>query len=333
MSNALKIVKDINEYHFVREIARGGMGVVYEAKRMGAEGFAKTMAIKTILGDFTTNHEFIDMFIGEAKLVADLVHENIVQIYDLGFDGEMYYIALEYINGYNLEQFINAHIQNGKAIPVELVSFIISRVCRALEYAHNKRDPQGQLLGIVHRDVSPRNIMMTKEGVVKLTDFGIAKAARIMSNREGEILMGKIEYMSPEQADYKETDRRSDIFSIGVVFFELLAGKPLFEKSQNTFVALQNVAEKPIPDIRTIKPGIPEPLINVLNKALQRDLDKRYQSAGEMCHDLEYFMYHDRFGPTNPTLALYLADLFHDTTPYYHNLTQEKTVVSKSFAK
>src|SRR5690349_4850809 len=145
----VKFISEHKTYTMVRRIAEGGMGAVYEACQYGSEGFQKTVAVKTILESLSTNPEFVRLFIGEAKLVADLVHENIVQVYHLGKTGNMYYIALEYVEGINLEQFINYHIDRGLSLPVELCAFIISRVCRGLEYAHNKRGRDGVNLGIV----------------------------------------------------------------------------------------------------------------------------------------------------------------------------------------
>ncbi|MCA8938238.1 MAG: serine/threonine protein kinase, partial [Planctomycetes bacterium] len=192
----MAVIKDTNTFQLVRKIAEGGMGAVYEARQLGAEGFEKTMAVKTILEEFSANDDFTDMFIGEAKLVADLIHQHIVQIYQLGKFHRHYYIAMEYINGVNLEEFIEKHQQFEKRIPTEFCVYIASRVARALEYAHKKRNRHGELLGIVHRDVSPKNIMIEAEGVVKLTDFGIAKARNIMKDKEGDVLMGKVQYMS-----------------------------------------------------------------------------------------------------------------------------------------
>ena len=305
----MRELEDKNRFVIIREIAEGGMGSVFDVHQMGAEGFEKRMALKTIIPEFSSDPEFVEMFIGEAKLVADLVHQNIVQIYQLGKVGRQYYIAMEYIDGINLEEFMDRHMELGLEVPINMATFIISRVCRGLEYAHDKKGKDGRPLGVVHRDVSPKNIMLTWEGVVKLTDFGIAKAANYMRNREGEILLGKIQYMSPEQAAYKETDRRSDVFSLGVVFYELLTGKLLFA-DEDTTVTMNNVIRKPIPPIEKYNPNVPKDLSAILHKSLARDLAERYQEAGKMGYEMEYFMYHDKFGPTNVTLAKYLRKLF-----------------------
>jgi serine/threonine-protein kinase len=306
----LRSINETKEYTLVRRLAQGGMGAVYEAKQFGAEGFEKTVAIKTILESFSTNTDFVTLFIGEAKLVADLVHENIVQVYHLGKTGNTYYIALEFVEGINLEHFIDFHLDRGVPLPIELGAFMTSRVCRGLEYAHAKKGRDGQHLGIVHRDVSPKNIMLNYEGVVKLTDFGIAKARRVMEHlKEGEVLMGKVEYMSPEQARYEHTDRRSDLFSLGIVMYELLTGVHIFEDDMID-TTLENVKTKPIIHPKKVRPELPDMLCDIMMRALERDLDKRYQSAGEMGVALEYYMYHKGYGPTNVTMGNYLKQHF-----------------------
>ena len=307
--NETSTIEDVNRFRLIRKIAEGGMGAVYEAIQLGAEGFEKRMAIKTILEDYTQNEEFVDMFIGEAKLVADLIHQHIVQIYQLGKWGRHYYIAMEYIHGVNLEEFIERHHQFKKRIPTEICVYIASRVARSLEYAHLKRNAMGELLGIVHRDVSPKNIMIEAEGVVKLTDFGIAKARNIMKDKEGDVLMGKVQYMSPEQAQFEHTDGRSDLFSLGVVLYEMLAGRNIFQ-DDDTLVCINNVVKKPIPPISDYNPHVDESLNGILLKMLERDRAGRYQRAADVATDLERYIYSGGYGPTFNTLAEYLKQLF-----------------------
>lgn len=303
-------IVDKNHIKIVRQIAEGGMGSVYEAVLYGTEGFQKTVALKTILEDFCADTEFIDLFIGEAKLVAQLSHGNIVQIFQLGKYKNHYYIAMEYVTGITLEQYLNRHLELGSPLPVDLSLYMISRLCRALEYAHNKRDRQGNRLGVVHRDVSPKNIMINSEGFVKLTDFGIAKAMNLMKNQEGEVLMGKAQYMSPEQARFEQTDLRSDIFSVGAVLWELLSnGQVLFE-GEDTADTLSKVAKGEIPDIREINPDVDDEMHRILSLALERDLDRRYQSAGMMAYDIEYKLYRHGFGPDFVSLETYVKELF-----------------------
>ena len=309
MGKPSRELKDVNRFRITRAIAEGGMGMVYEAQQMGIEGFEKTVALKVLLEDLSSDNEFVSMFIGEAKLVADLVHQHIVQIYQLGRIENRLYIAMEYIHGVNLRDFLDTHHDLERRIPVELAVYIMSRVTRGLEYAHRARDKEGNLLGLVHRDISPANIMMTFQGVVKITDFGIAKAQNLMRDQEGEVLMGKLRYMSPEQAEYKHTDKRSDLFSAGILLYEMLANKPLFEET-DTQTTLRNVCEMKIPPIRSVNPKVPEGVERILMKALERNLDRRYLDAGHLAYDLENYMYHDRFGPTMVTLENYLHDIY-----------------------
>ena len=208
-------IENVHRFKLTHKIADGGMGSVYRAILYGANGFEKVVVIKTLRERIGSDKKFIDMFIGEAKLVADLVHQNIVQIYHLDKFDDLYYIAMEHVNGINFQQFISRHKENGIKVPLDLGVFLISRVCRGLEYAHTKRDIEGQLLGVVHRDISPTNLMIDTEGEVKITDFGVAKARNLMRDYEGEFLIGKMQYMSPEQGRYQETDQH---FTTGNIF-------------------------------------------------------------------------------------------------------------------
>jgi serine/threonine-protein kinase len=308
-----QIFEDQRRYRLVRKIADGGMGSVYEAVQYGAEGFEKRVAVKTILPSFLEREEFLRLFIGEAKLVANLVHENICQVYHLGKWGDTYYIAMEFVEGINLAHFIDDHLDLGDPLPIELGAFIASRICRALEYAHAKRGLDARPLGLVHRDISPTNVLLNFEGVTKLTDFGVAKAFRVMEQDEGRVLMGKVRYMSPEQASYGATDARSDIFSLGIVMYELLTGHILF--GDETAEVLDQIRDMEIPDPRHFRTDLPEALVQILLRALERRPLDRYQSAGDMGYDLEYYMYHDRYGPTNQTLGAYLKQRFLGSPP------------------
>lgn len=295
-------------YRLNQKLAEGGMGAVYEATQYGAEGFRKQVAIKTISERLGSQSDFVTMFIGEAKLVADLVHENIIQVYQLHRTNGSFYIVMEYIDGIDLARFLDLHVEQERVPPVELTAFIVSRVCRGLDYAHKKVDRTGAPLGVVHRDVCPRNIMINRQGVVKLGDFGIAKAQNLLADREGLMLLGKAPYMSPEQAQYGGTDARSDLFSLGTVFYRLLTGASIFDGDDLT-TTLANVVKAEPPPVTSLNPDVPEALEAILTKALARRPEDRYQSAGEMGYALEHFMYHDRFGPTNVTLEAYLAEL------------------------
>lgn len=297
------------EVHIIRRIAAGGMGEVFEAKLLGPSGFSKVVALKTILPRYAQAEAFAKMFIGEARLAATLVHQNVVQIYQLGKLGAFYYLLMEYINGWSVRDFLLGHQALRRPVPIEIGTFIISRVCRGLEYAHNKTGPDGRLLGIVHRDVCPRNILMTSEGVVKIGDFGLAKARTLTEAPDKDVVIGKYPYMSPEMTRGEETDHRSDIFSLGVVFYELLTGRTPFEGADREEIMEKVRTEPPICP-REIRPEIPPEVERIMLRALEKDPHDRYQSVGRMGYELEYYMYHDRFGPTNLTLDRYLKSLF-----------------------
>src|SRR6266699_2192341 len=284
-------------YHVVRKIFEGGMGIVYEAEQHGTRNFVKRVAIKVIRQNYANQKQFIENFIGEAKLVADLIHTNIVQTYHLGEAKGIYYIAMELIRGVNLEQFADQLRDKNRVLPVELGVFIASRVCRGLAYAHAKSDRDGKPLGLVHRDVSFKNIMVAFEGDVKLTDFGIAKARGFLIDNEGEVVAGKADYMSPEQANFQITDKRSDLFSAGVVLAHLLLGRNIF-KGPSPEESRQRMMNLPIPDFRTLDERIDDRLNEILHRALARELDKRFASGDELLYDLEHYIYHSGYGPT-----------------------------------
>jgi serine/threonine protein kinase len=313
-SPALKHIFNELQYELTNKLAEGGMGLVFEAVQKGTGNFRKIVAIKLIREEYSSIPEFQKNFIGEARLVADLIHTNIVQTYHLGQIGGQYFMTMEFVRGVNLEQFIDRHIELGRQVPLDMAVFIASRVCRGLSYAHAKRDSEGRLLGIVHRDVNPKNVMLANEGDVKLTDFGIAKALDLMYNEEGKVIPGKDEYLSPEGASYAVTDGRSDLFPLGIVLTEMLLGKNLF-RGGTRVESRRNILTLPIPQFSTLRPDIDPKLDAILHKALSRDREKRYQSAFEMLTDLELYLYSDRYGPTNEKLAVYLADVFPSFRP------------------
>jgi len=308
MAGLFTIQSDFH-YEIIRKLSEGGMGMVYEAEQRGARDFVKRVAIKVIRQNYANQKSFIDNFIGEAKLVADLIHTNIVQTYHLGEAKGIYFISMELIRGVNLEQFTEQLADKRQQLPIELAVFVTSRIARGLAYAHEKTDKDGKTLGIVHRDVSFKNIMIAFEGDVKLTDFGIAKARGFLQDNEGEVVAGKADYMSPEQADFQITDKRSDLFSAGVVLAHLLLGHNIF-KGRNSEDSRGRIMKMAIPDFSVLDPRIDVRLNQILHRALARKLEDRYPVADEMLYDLEHFIYHKGYGPTNETLGRYIRDLF-----------------------
>jgi serine/threonine-protein kinase len=297
------------QYRITRKLFEGGMGIVYEAEQLGASSFSKRVAIKVIRQNFARQQLFLENFIGEAKLVADLIHTNIVQTYPFGASDNLYYIVMEFVRGVNLEQFTKRLGEQRRVLPPELAVFIVSRIARGLAYAHSKTDKDGHLLHIVHRDVSFKNIMIAFEGDVKLTDFGIAKARGFLQDQEGEVVAGKADYMSPEQANFQITDKRSDLFSAGVVLGHLLLGYNIF-KGATSDESRDRVMTLELPDFRQLDQRVDERLNTILHRSLSRELDQRYTTADELLFDLEHYIYHSGYGPTNETLGKFIRELF-----------------------
>ena len=316
----LKQISNEIGYETIRVVAEGGMGVVYEAAQLGAGNFRKTVALKLIREEYSAISEFQANFIGEARLVADLIHTNIVQTYHLGRVGGQYFMVMEFVRGVNLEQFLERHRRLKKPVPVDLAAFIISRIARGLTYAHQKCDREGRHLNIVHRDIGPKNIMLAYEGDVKLTDFGIAKALNLMYNEEGKVIAGKDEYLSPEQASYAVTDARADLFPLGIVLTEVLLGQNLF-RSADRNQSRRNILTMDIPRFGTLRSDIDEKLEVIIQHLLMRDRNHRYQSAAEVLNDLEQYLYSDRYGPTNEKLGSYLKELFDMRDPAIPSLS------------
>ena len=294
-------------YELIRPIAEGGMGVVYEARQLGAGAFSKKVAIKVIREEYSLIREFRSNFIGEARLVADLVHPNVVQILHLGMHEQRYYMVMEYVDGITLADLVAQHRLEHMRLPVDLCVYIAMNVARALEYAHERKTTDGKSLGIVHRDVNPKNILISWNGEVKLTDFGIAKALDLMYNKEGEVIAGKYEYLSPEQAKKEVTDGLADIFSLGVVLCEALLDENIFEGSSSD-ETLKRICTLEIPNFSRIRPDIDLKLNKLLRHMLQREKSAR-AGAGLMTLLCEELL--DRQGHTyTPVkLAAYLRKL------------------------
>jgi serine/threonine protein kinase len=294
-----------DKYLLLEKIGSGGMAEIFRARSKGVAGFERELVIKRILSHLCEDKEFVDMFIQEAKTVAILTHPNIVQIFDLGRISGQYFISMEYIPGKDLGTIYR---KKGGPFPPEIAAYIIKEVLKALSYAHNKRDERNIPLEIVHRDVSPQNILISYEGEVKLTDFGIAKISQTSSKTRTGLLKGKYAYMSPEQAFGQEVDHQTDIFSCGIILYELVTGKRLF-KGKTDIETLRRVQATQIPPISKIV-SISQILESSIYKALKQDKKKRYQTAEEFYTDLEEYLNSlpKRIGAKD--LALFIERLF-----------------------
>jgi serine/threonine protein kinase len=290
----LKKPIQFGKYWLLDRVNVGGMAEVWKAKAFGVEGFERLLAVKRILPNIAEDEEFITMFIDEAKIAVQLNHANIAQIFDLGKVEDSYFIALEFVHGKDLRGIFDrckqAPVDGLSSMPIAQAAFVVMKACEGLDYAHNKKDSNGRDIQLVHRDVSPQNILISYEGEVKLIDFGIAKAAGKASKTQQGILKGKFGYMSPEQVRGLPLDRRSDIFSLGIVLYELLTGERLFI-GESDFSTLEKVRNVEILPPSTYNRRISDELERIVLKALAKDVDDRYQNAIDLHDDLQAFMY------------------------------------------
>ncbi len=278
------------KYILLEKMASGGMAEVYLAKSPGANGVTKFLAIKRILPQYSDNVEFIDMFKEEAKIAVNLNHGNVVSIYDFGVERSQFYLVMEYVEGRNLRQIINEFKKKDHVFSVDQVTFLIKEVAAGLDHAHRCIDgATGKPLNITHRDMSPQNIMVSFEGEVKIIDFGIAKAETQIEATKAGTLKGKFGYMSPEQAEGFPIDLRTDIFSLGIVLWELLANDRLFTSNSEAAI-LRKIRECNIPPIRKINPTVHPELERIVAKALTKDKNVRYQTAAAFNRDLNRFL-------------------------------------------
>lgn len=283
-------IESFGKYLLLEKLASGGMAEVHLAKSTGANGVSKFLAIKKILPQYSEDPDFVKWFNEEAKIAVNLNHGNVVSIYDFGFEQRQFYLVMEYVEGKNLRQLMNELKKMGLAFSLEHIVYIVKEVAAGLDHAHRCIDGStGKPLNIIHRDMSPQNVMVSFEGEIKVIDFGIAKTDTQDQGTKGGQLKGKYGYMSPEQADYQEVDLRTDIFSLGVVMWELLANDRLFTANSEPAI-LRKIRECQIPPIRKINPSIPPELEKILNKTLAKDLNLRYQSASQLHRDLNRFL-------------------------------------------
>jgi serine/threonine protein kinase len=266
----------------------GGMAEVFKAKSTGVAGFERILAIKRILPNLVEDDDFIRMFIDEARIAVQLNHANIVQIYELGKQGEHYYIAMEYIPSRDLRGILDRLRASGQLMPIAQAAYITAKVAEGLDYAHRRKDPQGNPMNIIHRDVSPQNILVGFEGEVKVIDFGIAKAANRASKTQAGVLKGKFGYMSPEQVRGLPIDRRSDIFAVGVLLYEMLTGERLFI-GESDFSTLERVRNADVIPPTSFNKKISPQLEQIVLKTLAREVEDRYQWATELARDLQSF--------------------------------------------
>ena len=277
------------KYLLLERISVGGMAEVFKAKAFGVEGFEKVLAIKRILPSMAEDADFIEMFIDEAKIAGQLNHANVAQIFELGVVDDSHFIAMEYVWGKDLLQIQNRFRRMKQTMPFAMAAYCVAKMCEGLDYAHKKKDAAGKSLAIIHRDVSPQNVLVSYDGEVKVIDFGIAKAASRSTKTQAGVLKGKFGYMSPEQVRGLPLDRRSDVFAISTILYELLTAERLF-LGESDFATLEKVRNVDVQRPSTAVPGCPPAIEKIIVKGLSRDAEDRYQWASEMQEDLQQYL-------------------------------------------
>jgi len=298
----------LGKYELLHQIGSGGMAELFLARTSSLGGFEKLVALKRVLQEHEGNHDLIELLLGEARLAATLHHPNIVQVYDVDEDGGTYFFAMEYIQGKNVREIIRSAARLGKWLPLEHVINLVIGAAAGLHHAHEQRAADGRPLEIVHRDVSPANILVSYDGTPKIVDFGIAKAVTVREGNE-ETLKGKIPYMSPEQCRGEPLDRRSDVFSLGIVLWELSLGKRLFTGLKGQEL-VEHIAHTQALTPSSIRPDFPPDLERIIMRALDRDRARRYPDARALQLDLEEFARERKLAVSAARLAEFMRGLF-----------------------
>jgi serine/threonine-protein kinase len=277
-------------YRVLERLASGGMAEVFIAESAGIEGFKKRVAIKRVLPHLSEKKRFISMFLDEARLSAQLSHSNCVQVFDIGVGDNAYFIVMEFVDGADLKAVIDYLKSIGRTFPVEIATLIAIRICEGLTYAHELQSADSKPLHIVHRDMSPPNVLITKFGEVKIVDFGLAKATSQLEKSEPGIIKGKFSYLAPEAALGGDVDLRADIFAVGIILWELLSGRRLF-LGDTDFATVKMVQQAQVPALRQMRPDVSDELDRILARSLAKDPDQRYASARDLGRDLTAFLY------------------------------------------
>ncbi|MCX4239592.1 serine/threonine protein kinase [Paraliomyxa miuraensis] len=296
-------------YRPLFKLDAGGMAEVYVAEAESMAGFKKKVAIKRILPNLLKDERFVRMFLDEARLSLHLSHANIVSVFDIGKSSSTYFIVMEYVEGINLKGILQEFSRKRQTFPVPLTIWILNEVLKGLDYAHRLRDPEtGRILGIVHRDISPPNILVSWNGEVKLTDFGLAKASTQLESTDPGVVKGKFSYLSPEAASGLEVDARADIFAVGILAYEMLTGRRLF-LGESDYQTVQMVRAADVPSINAQNSSVPSELEDIIRKALARDVDERFQTASDFADDLLGFLFSRKLKVSARDLTELIADL------------------------
>jgi serine/threonine-protein kinase len=295
------------KYTLIRRLAVGGMAEIFLAEHHGEAGFVRQVVIKRVLPNLSENPDFVTMFLDEARLLARLTHPNVVHIYDFGRIDDLYFLSLEYVHGGNLREVLIR--QRGTPVPLGQALFVASQALAGLDHAHRARGPDGAPLRLVHRDISPSNILLSLEGAVKVADFGIARSTVQQVHTAAFVIKGKLAYMSPEQVTGRPLDGRSDLFSMGVVLFEMLTGRRLFSRESAGDIQRAICVEQ-IPPVLSLRPDLPQPVVDLIDRALQRDREDRFPSAAAMQIAVDECMATCRLVGGAQHLAMFMKQIF-----------------------
>src|SRR5262245_20037550 len=301
------IGRQVGRYRIVRHLASGGMAELYIARQEAMGGFEKEIVLKMLQGKYASSPRVVSMFLDEARLAAKLNHQSIVHVYDVADEDGVKYIAMEYIIGENLTDIIKRGIEVDKYLPIEHAVHVVRQTAAGLAYAHGRREPDGRLLRIVHRDVSPTNILVSYEGQTKIVDFGIARIQDELREESG-ILPGKASYMSPEQARGDGADYRSDIFSLGIILYEISLGQRLFRGPAKE--VMKRIVEEKVPPPTAVRRDYPPALELIVMRALEKRPEDRYQSAEDMRVDLEEFLADEGLRTGSRRVGTYMNEIF-----------------------
>ena len=320
-------VTQFGKYQLLKRLAVGGMAEIYLARQTGLQGFEKLVVVKIILPNLADDQKFVGMFLDEARLAATLNHPNVVQVYDLGQEKGAYYIAMEFIAGQDLTAVVKKAKKAVGNISIDVAGRIIANAAEALQYAHTLKDNMGRPLNLVHRDVSPSNILVSYSGATKLVDFGIAKAESQNAKTQAGTLKGKYSYMSPELIRGQPIDGRNDVFALGIVFYEVLVGRRLFRR-ETELAIIHDILEGKVPPPSKLRPEIPAEIDKIVMKAIEKDVKNRYQSAQEMQLAIERFLSSGGHPVTTLDVQAFMEVTFAEENMQYQTLLRELPTAS-----
>ena len=313
-------------YQLLERLGAGGMAEVFLAQARSVHGFEKLVAIKRILPHYTEDETFARMFADEARISAELRHPNICQVYDYGQVDKVAYLAMEYVDGRHLKEVLYKLRTKNQKLPIAIALYIVRSVCEALAYAHELVDKNGNPLGIIHRDISPPNVMVSADGQVKLIDFGIAKAAIRLERTLGGVIKGKFAYMSPEQMRGEPLDQRSDVFALGILAFELITGQTLFQ-ADNPLSASEKVQNLEIPTPSSLNPAAPKVLDEIVLKALERAPSDRYLTSRALLERITQVVRDPTLAVDAQRVASWMAGAFPNDGPALVSAESRTTIV------